>query len=134
VLPQGIRPFLCDLPRTGGRCAPERVLVISQFLPDAPWAGHQAIARTVVAYALADAIVVVAADADRGGTWIGALEGLRKRRPVFVRRLRHDDRSCPGNARLIERGARPLPDDAEQAAAEILLRFGPTCGSRETPT
>jgi DNA processing protein len=127
VLAQGIRPFLAERPEVFRWIEAGRMLAFSQFLPDAPWAGQQAMARNVTIAALADALIVVAAGAARGGTEQAAELALRRRRPVFVRQPLPEDRSCPGNARLIEQGALPLPDDAQTAAPQVLVRCRSAC-------
>jgi DNA processing protein len=127
VLPQGIRTFLAERQEAARWIEAGKLLALSQFLPDAPWAGQQAMARNVTIAALADVLIVVAAGAARGGTEQGAELALRRGRPVFVRRPLPDDRSCPGSLRLIGQGAFPLPHDAEDAWPEILIKYGSAC-------
>ena len=66
-------------------------------------------ARNKLIYALAQRTFVVASDHETGGTWAGAKEALGKslRLPVDVWT---GDGSGPGNAALVERGARGISD------------------------
>jgi len=63
--------------------------------------------RNKLIYTLADYAIVVASDAEKGGTWAGATEALRlKWIPVFV--LDHPDMP-EGNKLLIQKGALQFP-------------------------
>jgi predicted Rossmann fold nucleotide-binding protein DprA/Smf involved in DNA uptake len=94
--------------------------------PDAPFSTGSAMGRNKIIYALSDAVLVVAADRNTGGTWAGAQEALNKSiTPVFVW---IGEGEGPGNRRLSEVGAvavesvedlfevwpPTLPDTAEQ--------------------
>ena len=101
--------------------------------------------RNKVIYALAEAGLVVNADVDRGGTWAGAVEQLKKYAvPVFVRS--NGDPSA-GLEALLDRGAHrwPEPEDPdavneiigqgsprqEPAIAQVELFAGPEAGTTE---
>ena len=58
------------------------VLVLSTFFPKAPWKAELAMARNPIIYGLADEIYV-AESSDKGGTWSGVVDGLRKNRKIF---------------------------------------------------
>jgi predicted Rossmann fold nucleotide-binding protein DprA/Smf involved in DNA uptake len=71
--------------------------------PNAPFSAGSAMGRNKIIYALSDAVLVVASDVDKGGTWAGAREALAKRiSPVLVWR---GDGEGPGNTRLASLGA-----------------------------
>lgn len=77
------------------------------YAPDAPFSVGTAMGRNKLIYTLADYAVVVASDADKGGTWAGATEALRANwLPVFI--LDHTAMSN-GNKMLIEKGGLPFP-------------------------
>lgn len=77
------------------------------YSPNAPFSVGTAMGRNKLIYTLADYAIVVASDAEKGGTWAGATEALRaKWIPVFV--LKHA--SMPeGNKLLLQKGALGFP-------------------------
>ena len=63
--------------------------------------------RNKLIYTLADYAIVVASDAEKGGTWAGATEALKSKwLPIFV--LDHPNMP-EGNKLLIQKGALPFP-------------------------
>jgi predicted Rossmann fold nucleotide-binding protein DprA/Smf involved in DNA uptake len=60
------------------------VLILSTFFPKAPWSVGLAMARNPIIYGLAEDIYV-AQSANKGGTWEGVHDGLRRGRKIFVR-------------------------------------------------
>ncbi len=88
------------------------LVLLTPFKPDAGFTPANAMARNKVIYGLADAAVVVASDAQKGGTLAGARETLRRGwTPLLVRA---GDDAPEGNRRLINEGGLPLL--AEQIA------------------
>lgn len=84
----------------------ERLLLLSPFHPNAPFNVANAMSRNKLIYALADFAVVVASDLEKGGTWAGAIENLRKDyTPLFVRNASD---APQGNHALLKRGAAAL--------------------------
>lgn len=80
--------------------------LISPFNPEARFTPANAMARNKHVYCLADAAVVVASAAGKGGTWAGATETLRHGWvPVWVR----PSQTHAGNRELIRKGAAELP-------------------------
>jgi DNA processing protein len=77
------------------------------YSPSAPFSVGTAMGRNKLIYTLADYAIVVASDAEKGGTWAGATEALRaKWIPVFV--LEHP--AMPeGNTLLLQKGALGFP-------------------------
>ena len=97
----------------------ERLALVSPFDPSARFTVAQAMQRNRVIYALAEAGLVVNADFNRGGTWAGAVEQLKKYSvPVFVRAS--GDPST-GLEALQDRGACPWPDPEEPDAIDEIL-------------
>ena len=91
----------------------ERLVLVSPFDPSLRFTVAQAMQRNKVIYALAEAALVVNADFNRGGTWAGAVEQLKKDSvPLFVRSAGDP---AEGLDALQQRGARPWPepDDAD---------------------
>jgi len=84
----------------------------SPYTPNAGFSVGAAMGRNRLIYCLADYAIVVASDAERGGTWAGATETLKAGWvPVFV--LEHI--AMPeGNRQLIQKGGiafpHPFPD------------------------
>jgi len=66
---------------------------------------------------LADYAIIVASDAETGGTWAGATEALKNDWiPVFV--LEHE-RMPEGNKLLLQRGALPFPEPFKEAPVKL---------------
>ena len=86
-----------------------RLTLISPFDPRAGFAVGNAMRRNKLVYALADAGLVVEADYNRGGTWTGAVEQLKKLRllPLYARA---DAPSSKGLEALLRMGARSWPN------------------------
>jgi DNA processing protein len=77
------------------------------FSPSAPFSVGTAMGRNKLIYTLADYAIVVASDAEKGGTWAGATEALRSKWvSVFV--LDHP-KMPEGNKLLIQKGALQFP-------------------------
>lgn len=89
--------------------------LITPFAPDAPFHAGNAMGRNRYIYCLASAAAVVASKQGAGGTWNGAVENLKHRWvPLWV----HDNPAPDsGNAALVARGGRRLPDDRERLFA-----------------
>ena len=106
----------------------ERLVLVSPFDPSLRFTAAQAMQRNRVIYALAEAALVVNADVNRGGTWAGAVEQLKKYHvPVFVRSV--GDPSA-GLAALQQRGAQPWPEPEDPGAiSRIFGRGSPLCAS-----
>src|SRR5947208_25839 len=91
-----------------------KVLLLSQFHPDAPWVVSRAMERNKVVTGLAQIVIVAESDV-QGGTWAGATGALRQNRPLYVRDTASSS-TLPGNKALIELGGHPLPWPTEQLA------------------
>ena len=86
----------------------ERLVLISPYEPSSGFNVGHAMQRNKVIYGLADAGLVVNAVVNRGGTWAGAVEQLRKYAvPVFVRSTGDPSE---GLEALKGCGARPWPN------------------------
>ncbi|MGN0775151.1 MAG: DNA-processing protein DprA [Candidatus Ventricola sp.] len=84
-----------------------RLLLVCDTWPEEPFSAQKALSRNHTIYALGDAAVVIAARAEKGGTWSGASACLRGGyTPLFA--LREDGADFEGNRLLLARGARPL--------------------------
>lgn len=106
ILPHGIRK-LSGVKMRGllPKIEAGKVLVVSQFHPDAPWMVSRAMERNKVVTGLAQTVIVAESDT-RGGTWDGANGALSQKRPLYVCRI--DEPVLPGNEALLKLGARPL--------------------------
>ena len=100
----------------------ERLLLLSPFDPSQRFTVAQAMQRNKVIYALAEAGLVVNADVNRGGTWAGAVEQLKKYAvPVFVRS--NGDPSA-GLEALLDRGAHRWPEPEDPDAVNEIIGQG----------
>jgi predicted Rossmann fold nucleotide-binding protein DprA/Smf involved in DNA uptake len=105
VLPQGIMTFGSGIKKYYQAITAGDALVLSIFPPKAVWATGLAMARNPIIYALASEIYV-AQSADSGGTWTGALDGLKKNRCVCVRQPQEGEQNA--NQLLIDKGAKAV--------------------------
>ena len=81
-------------------------VMCTPYSPDAPFSAGNAMGRNKLIYAQTALTVVVASDADTGGTWSGATEALKHGYgPVAVWRGAGEG---PGNGPLQQRGATPV--------------------------
>ncbi len=85
--------------------ADRRLLLISPYHPEAGFNVGNAMGRNKLIYGLADCGMVVSADYNKGGTWEGAVEELKREQslPVFVRT---GPKVPKGNLELLKKGAR----------------------------
>lgn len=105
VLPQGIMTFGSGFKNYYKQIINGDVLVLSAFFPKTPWKAELAMARNPIIYGLADEIYV-AESAEKGGTWSGVIDGLRKGRKIFVRKPEPNEKNA--NNLLIQKGAIPV--------------------------
>jgi predicted Rossmann fold nucleotide-binding protein DprA/Smf involved in DNA uptake len=105
VLPQGIMTFGTGFKKYYRQIVDGDLLVLSTFHPKAHWKVELAMARNPVIYGLASEIYV-AESSDKGGTWAGVIDGLRKNRKIFVRRPEKGEKNA--NDLLIQKGAVPV--------------------------
>lgn len=102
VLPQGIMTFGSGFKKYYKQLVDGDVMVLSTFFPKAPWKAELAMARNPIIYGLADEIYV-AESAEKGGTWSGVVDGLRKNRKIYVRKPEPNENTA--NNLLIQKGA-----------------------------
>src|SRR5579885_542431 len=95
-----------------------KVLLLSQFHPDAPWLVSRAMERNMVVTGLAQTVIVAEA-ASKGGTWEGANWALKQGKQVYVRDAGSAE-ILPGNKLLLEKGARALPWPAEDVTRTFM--------------
>ena len=92
------------------------LVLVSPFNPEAGFNVGNAMARNKYIYCLSDAAVVVNSTPDKGGTWNGAVENLKRDWvPLWVQ---PKDDPASGNAALVQKEARLFP--RELAALSFL--------------
>lgn len=98
----------------------KRTLLISPYDPSAGFNVGHAIARNKFIFALADVGLVVNSDLERGGTWAGAIEQLRKLHfvPLYIR---SSGKRSDGLDALLREGALPWPEPPDVEALEALF-------------
>ena len=85
----------------------KELLLLSMAKPDAGFNTGMAMQRNRFIYAQSEATVVVKSDYNKGGTWSGATQALKKEYcPVLCR----NHKQYKGNAELIKLGAIPIDD------------------------
>lgn len=91
--------------------------LVTPYAPNAGFSVGAAMGRNRLIYALADYALVVASDAEKGGTWAGAVEALKaKWVPVFVLSGSH---APPGNRLLLQRGGLSFPDRFPEPVSKL---------------
>lgn len=93
---------------------------VSLVDPAAQFNVGNAMQRNKIIYALADAALVVSSEVDKGGTWNGAIEQLKRFRscPIYVNT---SQKAPPGNRELVERGALEWPNPSNGEELKRLL-------------
>jgi predicted Rossmann fold nucleotide-binding protein DprA/Smf involved in DNA uptake len=91
--------------------------LVTPYSPNAGFSVGAAMGRNRLIYTLADYALVVASDAETGGTWAGATEALRNQWvPVFV--LEHTAMPA-GNKLLLQNGALAFPHPFKEAPVRL---------------
>ena len=126
VLPQGIMTFSSEIRKHYHHIAEGDVLVLSTFFPKAGWSIGLAMSRNAYIYGLAQEIYVAESD-NKGGTWEGVLDGLKRDRLIYVRQADDDEKNA--NNLLIAKGAVAVdaegnPVESRTAAVQQTNRTG----------
>jgi len=91
--------------------------LVTPYSPNAGFSIGAAMGRNRLIYTLADYAIVVASDAETGGTWAGATETLKNGWvPVFA--LEHDQMP-DGNKLLLQKGAAAFPHPFTESALKL---------------
>ncbi|NLB10890.1 DNA-processing protein DprA [bacterium] len=97
----------------------QSLALVSPFYPEAGFSVGNAMARNKYIYTMSQAVVVVKSDKNKGGTWGGAIENLKKAWvPLLVR-----DCTQEGNQALIQEGGIPL-GESKVPYSEFLEKGG----------
>jgi predicted Rossmann fold nucleotide-binding protein DprA/Smf involved in DNA uptake len=118
VLPQGIMTFSSGFKTYYKDIQEGNVLVLSTFFPKAPWKVELAMARNSIIYGLA-AEIYVAESNSSGGTWQGAINGIKAGRPVFIRMPEPGENNA--NLQLIKSGALAVNYEGEPVNESNIL-------------
>ena len=103
--------------------------LVSPFNPEAGFDVGNAMARNRHIYCLADAAIVVSSSRDKGGTWSGAVENLRRNWvPLWVK---PQGEEASGNGDLVRHGGRWLPPGQLELAA-LAARAEALAGAQQT--
>jgi len=116
VLPQGIATFQSGFKKYYKQIIDGDVLVLSSFYPKAPWSVQLAMARNPIIYGLASEIYV-AESSEKGGTWSGVMDGLRKARTIYVRKPNPREKNA--NSILISKGGKAVDNEGNLTSYEI---------------
>jgi predicted Rossmann fold nucleotide-binding protein DprA/Smf involved in DNA uptake len=94
-----------------------QLALATPYSPHASFNVGMAMARNKLIYALSDFALVIASDAEKGGTWAGAEEAIKAGWvPVFA----VDGPDAPdGNRLLIKRGAIPFPASFDDSLSSL---------------
>jgi predicted Rossmann fold nucleotide-binding protein DprA/Smf involved in DNA uptake len=100
-------------PETRRVIAEGAACLVTPYKPDAGFSVANAMGRNKVVYALSAVTVVIASDTEKGGTWEGAVEALRRDYGHVAVWL--GEGAGPGNERLVARGAISISDLDDRA-------------------
>ena len=117
VLPQGISTFQSGFKKYYKQIIEGDVLVLSTFHPKAPWSVQLAMARNPIIYGLASEIYV-AESSEKGGTWSGVMDGLRKGRTIYVRKPNKREKNA--NNLLISKGGLAVNPEGNITTYEVI--------------
>jgi len=91
--------------------------LVTPYGPNAGFSVGAAMGRNRLIYCLADYAIIVASDAETGGTWAGATETLKNKWiPVFV--LEHNQMP-DGNKLLLQKGALAFPHPFKEKPVKL---------------
>ncbi len=91
--------------------------LVTPYSPNAGFSVGAAMGRNRLIYTLADYAIVVASDAETGGTWAGVIEALKNSWvPIFV--LDHE-RMPEGNKLLLQKGALAFPHPFKESPIKL---------------
>ncbi len=97
--------------------ANQQLVLVSPFYPEAGFNVGNAMARNKYIYILSKSVIVVKSDANKGGTWTGAKENLKKGWSVpLVRNIEY-----AGNQELIKLGAYAIDDGFDDFNQEFVV-------------
>ena len=116
VLPQGIATFKSGFKKYYKEIIEGDVLILSTFYSKAPWSVQLAMARNPIIYGLASEIYV-AESSEKGGTWSGVMDGLRKGRAIYVRTPNAKETNA--NEILISKGAKAVDQKGNISSYKI---------------
>ncbi len=117
VLPQGITTFKSGYKKYYRQIIEGDVMVLSTFYPKAPWSVQLAMARNPVIYGLASEIYV-SESSEKGGTWSGVMDGLRKRRTIYIRKPNPNEKNA--NNLLISKGGQAVDQNGILTTNEFI--------------
>lgn len=116
VLPQGILTFDSGFRKYKNEIENAGVIVLSTFPADAGWSTGLAMARNRYIYGLAKEIYVAQTNSS-GGTWSGAVDGIKKGRDVFI--YYPDNNKKSPAYELIKLGAKPVDFNGNEISIEL---------------
>lgn len=100
----------------------DRVLVLSEFMPDDKWTASRAMLRNNTIIGLSDIVVVIEAG-ETGGSLDAGLKTIEKGKYLFVPQYGIVPDSALGNNLLINKGAFPIRMKQETGKANLLKMF-----------
>lgn len=121
ILPEGINSF--SIKREMKEVWDwDRVLVISEFMPNDGWTAGRAMQRNTTIIGLSDIMVVVEAG-ETGGSLDAGYKTLKMNKLLFVPEYGDVPESALGNNKLLNSGAAPIKRSAETQRANLSKMF-----------
>jgi len=104
----------------------KKVLIVSQFDPDAAWKSFRAMERNQLIIALSKVMIVIEAG-ETGGTLNAGMSTLKIGRPLFVALYENMIDQAPGNDRLLKMGGQRLTKSRSTGRAKLTGLFEAVC-------
>jgi len=117
ILPQGIMTSASGLKKYASQIDEGVLLVVSTFLPKAPWSVGLAMSRNIYIYGFAEEIYVTESGS-KGGTWSGVIGGLIKGRKIYIRNPNAEEKNA--NDLLILGGAIPVNTNGSPVEVKVV--------------
>ncbi len=109
----------------------DKLCLVSPYHPESGFSVGNAMGRNKVIYALSDYALVISCEREKGGTWAGVVENLKRQWvPLFVYL---GDEAPVDNEHLLSLGALPFPKEADQPLRQKLQQAVDTTLEREMP-
>jgi len=105
----------------------DKVLVISQFEPNAIWQAYRAMTRNEIIVSLSNSMIVIEAG-EKGGTLNAGMTSLKLKIPVYVAKY-GDNPDAKGNEILISKGAEFLGKSSQTDKANMSKVFKSISGA-----
>ena len=97
----------------------KKMVILSQVKPDFGFNTGFAMARNKYIYTQSEGTVVIKSDFNKGGTWSGATEAIKK---YYTKVFVLENQKIKGNSELISKGAIPITEDFDFELEKYIIK------------